>query len=612
MINKIILLLFFTFYANAVLITDEKILFEDFGIEYYNDKKSELTINEIEKSDNFNKINSGFALGYKTGTIWLKINVENKSSQKDLILSINEHFYEIANLYTYDFNSKLWKVYENGVFFPLVKRPIVDTKLSFKLNLEKNSKQVYYLELQGKYSYFGNLTISKEKNNQINKYLSSDIIFIVIFGIAITIFMYTLFIYIQLKENIYLYYFLYVALYIVYLVNISGLLAYFDLQNYMYKLHFLVAFCMGFFVLFSLEYLRVKKYLKKIDLFLKFLVFCLFIVGLLNFYSYTPWNQVINNLISLSNILLIFIAIRIFFMGKYFVGYYLLILLTYFFLILFFTCMISGLIEYTQLNRFAYIVFSGFELIFFTLLLASRYNEMKNRQIKMQKELIALRNNQKEILEKKVSLKTEKLLEVNKKLTTLVNEKELLLKEVFHRVKNNFHTIIGIVWIEGQKYKNKEAFENIITRIKSISTIHEYLYQSKDLTEVNLNEYFESILLNLQKTNENVNLKIDISQISINFEHLCFLGNIVNEVITNAIKHNKNKEDLLIYLKIEKKNEVIHLTIKDNGKGLEANFENKQTLGISLIKEFVSKLPNSKYKLEDDENGVIFLLEFFY
>src|SRR5690606_5828422 len=122
-------------------------------------------------------------------------------------------------------------------------------------------------------------------------------------------------------------------------------------------------------------------------------------------------------------------------------------------------------------------------------------------------------------------------------------EKEVLLKEVHHRVKNNLQVISSLLHlqaelIEDEKYKS--IFEESRMRVLSIASIHELLYQSNSFTKINFNEYLDTLIQNLLYSFVGASSKIKIKVESLtllNIETAIPLGLLVNEILTNSLKH---------------------------------------------------------------------------
>lgn len=194
------------------------------------------------------------------------------------------------------------------------------------------------------------------------------------------------------------------------------------------------------------------------------------------------------------------------------------------------------------------------------------------------------------------------------------SEQKHLLKEIHHRVKNNLNIIIGLLELQSQNIEDvtvKEMFRESINRIRSMAIIHEYLYRSESHSSIDLSVYIESVADNLLSVyNENkIDLTINyfLENILTEIDIAIPIGLIVNEAVTNSIKHaflEKQKGRIDIYLK--KENHHISLTLKDDGIGIPVNFdaEHSRTLGIQLIKLLVGQL-NGKYKIYREEGTTV-------
>lgn len=590
--------------SSALLLEDGFSFNENFEISYLKDSSNSLNIQEVSNSNYFQKHSNKFSLGYLKDTVWIKVDLKNISSKEDFILSINEHFYEKANMYYFDKSKNLWKTLKNGVFTPIKQRDIQTSKLAFNFKIQQNSSQTIFVELKAKYPYFGNIAVYSKDYFFASRILNIDSFFILQFGILLIIIIFNLFLWISLKEKVYIYYVGYTFFALVYLINISGLLIYFDLQHYMYKLHFSVSLCIIFLALFSIEYFEANKYFKASVFVIKILILLLFLFAFMMVaVSYSPWNNFMNHIITLILITLIVSSIKIYRKGQYFLKYYIFAISIYFSSAIIFILFLTGILEYNYFYRYAYLYFLSLEIIVFALILSNRYNIIKNEQIKTQNELISLQINQNKLLENEVEKKTLKL-------TKLVKERELLVKEVFHRVKNNFHVITAFLWFESKKDDNKHRFIELINRIKSMSLIHEYLCNSKDLIDINLKEYIDELVKTIIQTYSIPTLKINtnIENINLEFENIMSLGVVVNEIISNSIKHHPKEKAIILDINCYKKSDSVILIIVDNGLGFDENIQ-KTGLGLELIKDFINKLPNAKYSFYK-ENGTVFELSF--
>lgn len=208
--------------------------------------------------------------------------------------------------------------------------------------------------------------------------------------------------------------------------------------------------------------------------------------------------------------------------------------------------------------------------------------------------------------------------EYQKELKQSLHEKELLIKEIHHRVKNNLQLISSMLYLKMQTWHSSEAKEfmnSIREKIKSVSLIHERLLQSETVDSVEIEDYLIKLLQNIQAAYNHpdvqLNIHIDVKNKYFTTDNALYLGQLVNELVTNAFKHafnNRPAGEIKVTL-CEKEN-GFELSVQDNGVGLPANIDvNKSTsFGMQLILIFVNQL---KGKLSIEHNrGTTFKIEF--
>lgn len=192
------------------------------------------------------------------------------------------------------------------------------------------------------------------------------------------------------------------------------------------------------------------------------------------------------------------------------------------------------------------------------------------------------------------------LIQVEKDKVTVQNalkEKEVLLAELQHRVKNNLAVIIGLLNMQKEKAIEQESklFMNEIKgRVLSISMVHDKLLGGGSFSEINLSEYVNDLskeILSGYSSISDVKLEIKVQSIQMDLSKAVPLGLIINEALTNSFKHAFTKEIInpTVSLKIEKGIEFISVIITDNGVGFQMP-KNEDTLGLSLINALSEQL----------------------
>lgn len=216
---------------------------------------------------------------------------------------------------------------------------------------------------------------------------------------------------------------------------------------------------------------------------------------------------------------------------------------------------------------------------------------------------------------KEVQAKNTELETNQKELEKLLNEKNTLLSETHHRVKNNLAVISGLFDLQ-LMYDNdirlKELLTNSKNRIKSMSLIHESLYHQSNVSKIDLRIYIEGLINEIAKTQPSktpVQLQFELDEVYLDLSQSIPCGLIINEVVSNCFKHAfENSEGPIISISL-KLRDKIELMIKDNGSGIDlANSEDINSLGLTLIDAFTRQLEGDfSYRIED---GTEFSLNF--
>jgi len=239
-----------------------------------------------------------------------------------------------------------------------------------------------------------------------------------------------------------------------------------------------------------------------------------------------------------------------------------------------------------------------------------RYFESNYNPIKQGKETVGIAIFSRDITEK-IASETE--------LREALREKEVLLKEVHHRVKNNLQVISSILNLQTSYVKDKET-ANILrecqNRIKTMAFIHESLYQTKDFSQINFSEYITNLVKNLfysyDANQQKIKANFDVDTIFLNLDTSIPCGLIVNELVSNAFKYAfADGSQGFITVKLKNiGNNKIKMLVADNGKGIPASidFKNTESLGLQLVNILTEQI-NGTITL-DKTNGTSFEIIF--
>ncbi|MFO8083119.1 MAG: histidine kinase dimerization/phosphoacceptor domain -containing protein [Desulfobacterales bacterium] len=205
------------------------------------------------------------------------------------------------------------------------------------------------------------------------------------------------------------------------------------------------------------------------------------------------------------------------------------------------------------------------------------------------------------------------------KIKASLKEKELLLKEIHHRVKNNLQIISSLMYLQSKNVSDKvlsNIFKDCESRIRSMAMVHESLYQSESVAEIDLAQYVRHLTVYLFQSYGNkfgpIQLKTDIQNIFLNINTAIPCGLIISELVSNALKHafpdGKQGEIVVSFTKDRTGSHC--LTVRDNGTGLPENMDwrNTDTLGLRLINILAQQLNGSLTYY--GQEGACFVLTF--
>lgn len=200
-----------------------------------------------------------------------------------------------------------------------------------------------------------------------------------------------------------------------------------------------------------------------------------------------------------------------------------------------------------------------------------------------------------------------------------LREKEVLLSEIHHRVKNNLQIISSLLYFQSKYTKDKkhqDIFKECRHRIKSMALIHEKLYQSKDLINIDLNDYIESLISSLLRSygvdTRKIILKREIGGIFLGIDAAIPCGLVINELVSNALKHafpGGKEGEIKITARLSDDDEI-EMTVSDNGVGIPEglDFRNTDSLGLQLITNLTEHQLQGRIELFRD-NGTEFRIK---
>jgi two-component sensor histidine kinase len=212
--------------------------------------------------------------------------------------------------------------------------------------------------------------------------------------------------------------------------------------------------------------------------------------------------------------------------------------------------------------------------------------------------------------------------ETEAKLKSLVAEKELLLREIYHRVKNNFQIIASLLNLQSQNVSDPQAlevFRESRDRIRTMSLIHERLYRTESLSGIDFGDYAHSLAIELYHSYgadpSKILLKVDAKKVTLGLDSAIPCGLIVNELVSNCLKYAfpkdwEKKGRIEIVLRQSAKG-TVKLTVADDGKGLPEDLDIRRTksLGLHLVAMLAEQQLHGKLRVERG-NGTRYTIEF--
>ncbi|WP_138429314.1 PAS domain S-box protein [Fodinibius saliphilus] len=205
------------------------------------------------------------------------------------------------------------------------------------------------------------------------------------------------------------------------------------------------------------------------------------------------------------------------------------------------------------------------------------------------------------------------------KLRDSLNEKEILLMEIHHRVKNNLAVVSGMMQLQAYEAEEEDLKQKLfdsVVRIKTMGSIHELLYKSESFSKLHLDKNIKqliSVITETFKTTTELDLQFNMDEVTLNINQAIPCSLIVNEVITNVLKHAyKSEKKGVLKVVLKENNDSLYLSIEDSGRGLPKDFTtntNGSSLGVKLIETLSNQL-EAKYTYESTETGTLFTLTF--
>jgi two-component sensor histidine kinase len=564
----------------------------------YIDKSSEFTIDTIKEQTFQKNTQETLVFGFlPKATLWIKLELQN-NSEKPLHKILQYRHPIIEKINFYDGNN----ITKDGTWQMSQQRDSITPTLH--LSFEAHEHKTIYIQAHSDMStLIAQVVLWNEKDFLKSSYIHQTFLF-VFFGMLLVLFIYNFMLFIFTLDRAYFYYLLYLGGVIFFQGFYSGFSQFYlfnDSLNILISKASLVyiGFLLFSIVLFTREFLSTKQF-PKIDAFLKYYTYTIPFAIILSYDNFIITLDVITFYIPLA-LIVIFTAFYSYFKGVQEAKFYMLGWAFVLFALVATNLKTTGLFDLTQyfpyINEMAFLA----EALLFSIALAHRIKIITKEKIDANEKLIDLQQDEQKRLHSLVEQKT-------KDLQQALEHKDVLYKELNHRVKNNLQMVLSLIRLQiasTTEPLTKEQLTITQNRINSISKLYESLAHNTLTADFNTLTYFKTIANTLtQNFDKDVTIDFNI-QYNLNLDILVYCGLILNELLTNSFKYaftDAGKVKVALY----KENEDIHFFIEDDGVGFDK--ESKNNLGLTIVKALVQKQLFGTIAIDSKNGTKIFII----
>ncbi len=624
--------------AASVIITDTTEKLSDFTLSCLYDEKRELGIDEVAQRSFTREIPSQFTLGYRDGNLWFRLELENRSSQRDFVLYFTEPFWAEFDLYE-PLDSGFLK-HKNGLLTPLEERGIEDLSPAFSLQLEPGERKTYFIMGRTHNGQLGAFELYSEKEFFRPSRLTLYTFYLFYSGVLFIIIVLNFVLLAEMRERIYVYYIGYVAAFIVFISMFSASYLTLGLAGWDEGLHTVGTVVLMFMALFSTTFLELERYYPKMDRLFKSLAVVFIIMGVLISQGLPYVTLVFNILSAILMSLLLLLAVRTWMLGYIKTRYYLIALIIYMPTMALMALTFNGLLNNTDFSRYAFLAGALMEIIFFSLILASRFHSAKYDEIRLQRALLDEKQKNEQVLQEEIARQHR---EINEKNAILLHQSRHaamgeMISMIAHQWRQPLSAISGHagamqIKITMDKY-DKEKFSDQLAQIVFLSdhlstTIDDFRDFFKENRQTNSFQPGETIKHALSLSESLFKSEKIVVQSRIESERT--IQSYENELIQVLLNILKNAHDALmeksiaepkiIISLVEETPERLKITIEDNAGGIpeaiapkifEPYFSTKSKngtgLGLYMSKSIIEEHCNGTLTFHNGAEGACFTI----
>lgn len=577
--------------------------------------KSDQGFEQVRTLGGWEALGKSFALGYDFGGHWFRFQIENPRPEH-LVYYLGLGGYSAQRSDFYLIRQGGVEFHPGGLHVPLQEQSTQTVLPMVAVQMAPDERIEVYVHYENRMPAFGyfRLLDGAEYREQTNFYTAFYLLYFGAMGIMVA---YNLFLFLSLRDAAYGYYVGHVFFFGLWVLLNSDFRAYLFSVEWYYRLQASMPLGYAFFSLYSLAVLETRAYFPLLGRIAQFLAGLLVLVAVWIVVDLESGYRAGNLVGMFFSPFFVMLAVLSWKRGVKAAKYYLLALLIYLSLLSVMAMMAMGFVDYIPVAKFAFIGGSLVELTLFSLLLAYRFHLLQARQIATQQQLAQFEASRAEELSLKVEARTRDLASANRQLAQALEERNLLFGEVHHRVRNNLQSIMGLLYAESRRATHpdaKKALQESSAKVRSIAAVHELLYASEHLGQVEMDRYLARLAQEIVATMEGVKATIQarIEPFTLKMDHASAVGMIVVEVLINALKHARpaGAEGLLLTLVSQQTGGRVRLLVRDNGANSpQGELAASKGMGMTIIDQTARRLPNARLRFWRDR-GVCFELEF--
>ena len=561
-----------------------------FEISYFEDVDSKYSLNTV-KEQQFTATQKTYVnLGITKSTLWLKVKLNTKKLGNTAVLIVKTPLKDDIKLSYILKNGEL--IEESlGIKYPHSKNKLNHLVPAFEIPITNLKSPIVFLKVQSRYSMKVPIFIKTKEafyKERTTEYFLGGLLVGGLFLMGI----YNLFLFFSTRDSSYILYVCALFSAILSQGYLFGILIPYlspESPEFSFRFPIIIMGITGIFSCwFAIQFLEIKKTSKFLYYTLLFLILLLLFNIVLELLKVDYLSRKLNIvLIITASTAILSSAVYSLIKGKKIALYFTIAWTFYLFGMITLALQSLGILPYNSFTEHIMHFGTFLEVVLLSFALGHKYKLVRDEKERLEKQT----REELELLVKEQTLELE----------VSLKEKEILLKEIHHRVKNNLQIVISLLDLQVASItdtKNKETLSQSKSRIYSMSLIHQKLYQSDNSSYINMKNYLSELFSYIKNSHENTSQKttyaLSIEDKDLSLTQAVPLGLIINELLTNSFKYGvQDKKANQIRIDLNFKGEYFNLMISDSGDGFDEEKESqgvKKSLGLFLVKSLTKQL----------------------